>query len=141
MDIPYERCRLQASMTAAGVPAKSCTHRFRGPRPIRCRFHALPTLTVSSASTTAALWREPWYGVRMAERSKALRSGRSPLLWAWVQIPLLTFCLGCVRVSGCGRQRPFMQKGVVRIFWPLFQKLMPVARCSLADVYEAKCKA
>ena len=28
--------------------------------------------------------------VRMAERSKALRSGRSPLLWAWVQIPLLT---------------------------------------------------
>lgn len=26
----------------------------------------------------------------MAERSKALRSGRSPLLWAWVQIPLLT---------------------------------------------------
>ena len=36
--------------------------------------------------------------VRMAERSKALRSGRSPLLWAWVRIPLLTtdffsFCL------------------------------------------------
>ena len=29
--------------------------------------------------------------VRMAERSKALRSGRSPLLWAWVRIPLLTF--------------------------------------------------
>uniref|UniRef100_A0A2H1WEZ5 trypsin n=1 Tax=Spodoptera frugiperda TaxID=7108 RepID=A0A2H1WEZ5_SPOFR len=30
----------------------------------------------------------------MAERSKALRSGRSPLLWAWVRIPLLTnsFC-------------------------------------------------
>ena len=28
--------------------------------------------------------------VRMAERSKALRSGRSPLLWAWVRIPLLT---------------------------------------------------
>ncbi|KRZ18064.1 hypothetical protein T11_5711 [Trichinella zimbabwensis] len=25
----------------------------------------------------------------MAERSKALRSGRSPLLWAWVRIPLL----------------------------------------------------
>ena len=36
--------------------------------------------------------------VRMAERSKALRSGRSPLLWAWVRIPLLTksfwFALG-----------------------------------------------
>ena len=28
--------------------------------------------------------------VRMAERSKALRSGRSPLRRAWVQIPLLT---------------------------------------------------
>ncbi|KFD48057.1 hypothetical protein M513_11077 [Trichuris suis] len=26
----------------------------------------------------------------MAERSKALRSGRSPLLWAWVRIPLLS---------------------------------------------------
>ena len=26
----------------------------------------------------------------MAERSKALRSGRSPLLWAWVRNPLLT---------------------------------------------------
>ena len=30
------------------------------------------------------------YQVRMAERSKALRSGRSPVLWAWVRIPLLT---------------------------------------------------
>ena len=30
------------------------------------------------------------YIVRMAEWSKALRSGRSPLLWAWVRIPLLT---------------------------------------------------
>ena len=28
--------------------------------------------------------------VRMAEWSKALRSGRSPLMWAWVRIPLLT---------------------------------------------------
>ena len=27
--------------------------------------------------------------VRMAERLKALRSDRSPLLWAWVRIPLL----------------------------------------------------
>ena len=32
------------------------------------------------------------HGVRMAERSKALRSGRSPHLWAWVRIPLLTTC-------------------------------------------------
>ena len=30
------------------------------------------------------------YTVRMAEWSKVLRSGRSPLLWAWVRIPLLT---------------------------------------------------
>ncbi len=29
--------------------------------------------------------------VRMAERSKALRSGRSPVLWARVRIPLLTY--------------------------------------------------
>ncbi|KAK4317792.1 hypothetical protein Pmani_011147 [Petrolisthes manimaculis] len=28
--------------------------------------------------------------VRMAERSKALRSGRSPVFRAWVRIPLLT---------------------------------------------------
>ena len=27
---------------------------------------------------------------KVAEWSKALRSGRSPLLWAWVRIPLLT---------------------------------------------------
>ena len=31
----------------------------------------------------------------MAERSKALRSGRSPLLWAWVRIPLLTKLFFC----------------------------------------------
>ena len=30
--------------------------------------------------------------VRMAERSKALRSGRSPVFRAWVRIPLLTSC-------------------------------------------------
>ena len=29
----------------------------------------------------------------MAERSKALRSGRSPVLRAWVRIPLLTWVL------------------------------------------------
>ena len=39
--------------------------------------------------------------VRMAERSKALRSGRSPLLWAWVRIPLLTsaFFFICIPVQ------------------------------------------
>src|SRR6218665_2284564 len=31
----------------------------------------------------------------MAERSKALRSARSPVLWAWVQIPLLTKFIFC----------------------------------------------
>ena len=28
--------------------------------------------------------------VRMAERSKALRSGHSPVRWVWVRIPILT---------------------------------------------------
>ena len=39
--------------------------------------------------------------VRMAERSKALRSGRSPLLWAWVRIPLLTIFLtaNCIETN------------------------------------------
>ena len=36
--------------------------------------------------------------VRMAEWSKALRSGRSPLRWAWVRIPLLTITLLSVEV-------------------------------------------
>src|SRR6218665_636306 len=31
----------------------------------------------------------------MAERSKALRLERSPVLWAWVQIPLLTKFIFC----------------------------------------------
>ena len=38
----------------------------------------------------------------MAERSKALRSGRSPLLWAWVRIPLLT-----KSILVCFGRRPF----------------------------------
>ena len=37
----------------------------------------------------------------MAEWSKALRSGRSPLLWAWVQIPLLTTLLTHFLKSFC----------------------------------------
>ena len=53
----------------------------------------------------------------MAERSKALRSGRSPLLWAWVQIPLLTFCL-FLGVSECGRQALTVQFGKVSFFSP-----------------------
>src|SRR6218665_2910455 len=31
----------------------------------------------------------------MAERSNSLRSARSPVLWAWVQIPLLTKFIFC----------------------------------------------
>ena len=42
------------------------------------------------------------YIVRMAEWSKALRSGRSPLLWAWVRIPLLT-----KNILVCFGRRPF----------------------------------
>ena len=34
------------------------------------------------------------FAVRMAERSKALRSGRSPVFWARVRIPLLTLVHG-----------------------------------------------
>ena len=39
--------------------------------------------------------------VRMVERSKALRSGRSPLLWAWARISLLRDALweGCVQCA------------------------------------------
>ena len=40
--------------------------------------------------------------VRMAERSKALRSGRSPLLWAWVRIPLLTTRFAASKSSPVG---------------------------------------
>src|SRR6218665_468599 len=35
------------------------------------------------------------YNFRTAERSKALRLGRSPVHWAWVQIPLLTKFIFC----------------------------------------------
>ena len=36
--------------------------------------------------------------VRMAERSKALRSGRSPVFWARVRIPLLTLVHGAFHI-------------------------------------------
>ena len=58
--------------------------------------------------------------VRMAERSKALRSGRSPLLWAWVRIPLLTTNffspLPCTesRVAQWKRAGPITQRSVDR---------------------------
>ena len=57
----------------------------------------------------------------MAERSKALRSGRSPLLWAWVRIPLLTshsfFCphqFPESRVAQWKRAGPITQRSVDR---------------------------
>src|SRR6218665_3396848 len=37
----------------------------------------------------------------MAERSKALRLDRSPVLWAWVQIPLLTNFIFCCYDNNC----------------------------------------
>ena len=46
----------------------------------------------SKASIDKALARVS--RVRMAERSKALRSGRSLVLQAWVRIPLLTNVFG-----------------------------------------------
>ena len=57
------------------------------------------------------LWMEDYKqvistAVRMAERSKALRSGRSPVLRAWVRIPLLTIFLGLILThSGHHHQR------------------------------------
>ena len=41
--------------------------------------------------------------VRMAERSKALRSGRSPVFWARVRIPLLTTLYICQFFKGISR--------------------------------------
>ena len=46
-----------------------------------CDWH-LPLTSLSHLCLSTA--------VSLAEWSKALRSGRSPLLWAWVRIPLLT---------------------------------------------------
>ena len=46
-----------------------------------------------------------YFSISMAERSKALRSGRSPVFWARVRIPLLTLvycyfsdCIFCIRL-------------------------------------------
>ena len=51
--------------------------------------------------TTVIILTPVLYNVRMAERSKALRSGRSPLLWAWVRIPLLTINFSSPRDIRC----------------------------------------
>ena len=62
----------------------------------------------------------------MAERSKALRSGHSPLLWAWVRIPLLTNVLHLIRrIASVQRDLysivlPYMveeQSGAVEACW------------------------
>lgn len=54
--------------------------------------------------------------VRMAEWSKALRSGRSPLLWAGVRISLLTklFFYKGSRVAQWKRAGPITQRSVDR---------------------------
>ena len=54
--------------------------------------------------------------VRMAEWSKVLRSGRSPLLWAGVRISLLTntFCINDSRVAQWKRAGPITQRSVDR---------------------------
>ena len=62
------------------------------------RFHHFPQYEKSSKlrDVSRRFWIGPLtvgkliFHVRMAERSKALRSGRSPVFWAWVRIPLPT---------------------------------------------------
>ena len=91
--------------------------------------------------------------VRMAERSKALRSGRSPLLWAWVRIPLLTRNLldGLVvpsnflnsstdsRVAQWKRAGPITQRSVDRNYALLnFFGLMTFLRISFPTVRMAE---
>ena len=67
----------------------------------------------------------------MAERSKALRSGRSPLLWAWVRIPLLTTHFFCPllpiesRVAQWKRAGPITQRSVDRNYALLAKFFFP----------------
>lgn len=62
----------------------------------------------------------------MAEWSKALRSGRSPLLWAGVRISLLTkpFCTMDSRVAQWKRAGPITQRSVDRNYALLKQNLL-----------------
>ena len=64
------------------------------------------TLALWPSGSLAVQLNVVW--VRMAERSKALRSGRSPLLWAWVRIPLLTTIFYSFRhiLSCCSSSKP-----------------------------------
>ena len=55
--------------------------------------------------------------VRMAERSKALRSGRSLPLEAWVRIPLLTIHLFFCNILKAWRQTPLKQSFCPYIFF------------------------
>ena len=70
----------------------------------------------------------------MAEWSKALRSGRSPLLWAGVRISLLTnsFYFHKSRVAQWKRAGPITQRSVDRNYALL--KLLTFWGCS------AKCR-
>ena len=58
------------------------------PSPLLVSMHMSPLFYPIMISTH--FWRNQNIHVRMAERSKALRSGRSPVFWARVRIPLLT---------------------------------------------------
>ena len=81
------------------------------------------TLALWPSASLAAQLNVVW--VRMAERSKALRSGRSPLLWAWVRIPLLTtnlfFVLFLLQIWSKSRQISAMHISTIS------SKTLPVA--------------
>jgi hypothetical protein len=68
----------------------------------------------------------------MAEWSKALRSGRSPLLRAWVRIPLLTKSLFSV-------SRKRQQSGAVEACWAhnpeVGRSKLPSARYFLSYIF------
>ena len=77
----------------------------------------------------------------MAEWSKALRSGRSPLLWAGVRISLLTktFCTMDSRVAQWKRAGPITQRSVDRNYALLMQNLFlpsksPQVLVSISDM-------
>ncbi len=68
------------------------------------------------------LWHHEGH-VRMAERSKALRSGRSLVLQAWVQIPLLTtiFATFLLMYNFIRIKKMYIRKGRRQSVWfPFF---------------------
>ena len=69
----------------------------------RNAYNVRSTLTVLSVNVSLENKQSEYRTVRMAERSKALRSGRSPVFWARVRIPLLTF-LAMMKIERRNRQ-------------------------------------